>query len=409
MIREYFTRRMWIMLLMSFSSGFPLALTGGTLLLWYASANISIVDIGMLTLVGQPYVYKVFWAPLMDRYTFSFLGRRRGWILLAQICLLVSIFVMALFSPKTHPILLATLALLVAFFSASQDISLDAYRTDFLTKQERGIGAAIWANGYRIGMIVASAVPLIIAHRFGWSAAYVVMSLITLVGIVTTLIAGEPDNEATAPKTLKIAVCGALGEFLKRPYVVGLLVFIVIYKIGDAYALSLSSVFYYRALHFNLEQIAWVGKTFGVVAGIIGILLGGALMNRWKLYKALMIFGWLQAISILGFVLLAVSSKSFPLFTAVVFFEHVTSGMGTTAFFAFLMALCDHRYTATQYALFSAVMVLGRTFVGPIAGVTVKSLGWPLFFSIGFVIALLGLWLLWWLQKKIDFNVDKIM
>ncbi len=348
---------------MSFSSGFPISLVGSTLMLWYASAKISIVDIGILTLVGQPYVYKILWAPLMDRFTFPFLGRRRGWILITQICLLGGIFVMALFSPDSHPLLLAFLALVVAFFSASQDISLDAYRTDLLTTHDRGVGAAVWANGYRIGMIVASAVPLIIAHHYGWRMAYVAMSLIMFVGIITTFIAKEPDNEAAAPKTLKSAALGAIGEFLKRPYVIALIVFIVIYKIGDAYAVSLISVFYYRALHFNLEQIAWVGKTFGIVAGIIGILLGGALMSRWNLYKSLMIFGILQAIAILGFVLLAVSAKNFTLFAMVVFFEHVTSGMGTTAFFAFLMALCDHRYTATQYALFSAIMVLGRIFI----------------------------------------------
>ena len=409
MIREYFTRRMLIMLLMSFSSGLPIALIGSTLMLWFASAKFNIVDIGMLTLVGQPYVYKILWAPLMDRFTFPFLGRRRGWILITQISLLVSIFTMALFSPENHPVLLTFLALIVAFFSASQDISLDAYRTDLLTTHDRGVGAAVWANGYRIGMIVASAVPLLIAHHYGWRMAYITMSLLMLIGIITTFVAKESDNKAIAPKTLKAAAFGAIGEFLKRPYVIGLIIFIIIYKISDTYVVSLNSVFYYRVLHFNLEQIAWVGKTFGIIAGIIGILLGGALMNRWSLYKSLLVFGWLQAIAILGFVLLAVSLKNFTLFAMVVFFEHVTNGMGTTAFFAFLMALCDHRYTATQYALFSAIMVLSRTFIGPIAGITVHILGWPMFFLIGFVISLLSLWLLVWLQRRINFNREKIV
>jgi len=409
MIREYFTRRMLIMLLMSFSSGFPLALVGSTLLLWYASANINIVEIGALTLVGQPYVYKILWAPLMDRFTLPFLGRRRGWILLTQICLLASIFIMAWFSPKTHPLLLASLALLVAFFSASQDISLDAYRTDLLTPKERGIGAAVWANGYRVGLIVASAVPLLIAHRWGWRVAYMSMSLLMLVGVITTFIAREPDNEANAPKTIAWAFMGAFGEFLKRPYVIGLIIFIIIYKLGDAFALSLSTVFYSRALGFSYDQIALVGKTFGIAAGVLGILLGGALMSRWKLYKALMVFGWLQTIAILGFAWLAIAGKHFILFATVVFFEHITSGMGTAAFFAFLMALCDHRYTATQYALFSAIMVLARTFIGPLAGVVIKTMGWPLFFVWGFVIAVFGLGLLWWLNKKVNLNQEKIL
>ena len=408
MFKQFFTKRMMIMLFMSFSSGLPITLVLGTLQLWYAKAGVSIVAIGALTLIGQPYAYKFIWAPLMDRYVPPFLGRRRGWILITQICLFVSIFLMAFFSPKTHPIGLALMATVVAFFSSSQDISLDAYRTDLLRVSERGAASAIWGNGYRLAMIVTSAAPLIIAYHVGWHIAYMSMSLLMLVGIVTTFVSSEPDTNIKAPATLKIAVVDAFGEFLKRPYALGLILFIVVYKLGDAFALSLSSVFYLKGVGFNLDQIAWVGKTFGTVAGILGIILGGALMARWTLYKALMAFGWLQAISILGFVALAVASKSMALFAAVVFFEHITGGMGTAALFVLLMALCDKRFTATQYALFSAVMVIGRTFMGPIAGVTVEHYGWAVFFFGGFLLAILGLILLWWLQKKIDFNQEQI-
>jgi PAT family beta-lactamase induction signal transducer AmpG len=399
---------MLIMLFMSFSSGLPITLVLGTLQLWYAKVGISIVAIGALTLVGQPYAYKFIWAPLMDRYVPPFLGRRRGWILITQLCLLVSIFLMALLSPTTHPIALAIMAIVVAFFSASQDISLDAYRTDLLQPSERGVASAIWGNGYRLAMIVTSAAPLIIAYHVGWHIAYMSMSLLMLVGIITTFFSPEPDSGIQAPATLKVAIFSALGEFLKRPYATGLLLFIVVYKLGDAFALSLSSVFYLKGVGFNLEQIAWVGKTFGTIAGILGIILGGALMVRWKLYKALMAFGWLQALSILGFVAMALASKSMPLFAAVVFFEHLTGGMGTAAFLVLLMALCDKRFTATQYALFSAVMVIGRTFMGPIAGVTVEHYGWSVFFFGGFILAILGLLLLCWLQGKIDFNQEQI-
>jgi PAT family beta-lactamase induction signal transducer AmpG len=408
MFRYYFTKRMLIMLLMSFSSGLPLALSGSTLQAWYTVSNVSIIAIGFLSLVGQPYTFKFIWAPLMDRYIPPFLGRRRGWIMITQVLLLLAIGAMAFFDPSVHPGYLAAMALVVAFLSSSQDISLDAYRTDLLTANERGPGAALWSNGYRIAMIISGAVALMIAAKWGWKVTYLIMATCMLVGIITTFFSPEPDTDDLAPKTLWVASKEAIADLLSRRYIFYILIFVVIYKLGDAFALSLSSVFYLRHLGFSLDQVAWVGKTFGTLAGVLGILLGGALMVRLTLYRALMSFGWLQALSTLMFLWLAIAGKIMWLFIAAVFLEHLTSGMGTIALFVFLMALCDNRYTATQYALLSAVAALGRIYIGPIAGYTIKASGWPEFFIISFLLGLIGLLLLFSLRHKVDFNAKNI-
>lgn len=408
MIRQYFTKRMFIMLLMSFSSGLPLALSGSTLQAWFTVSNVDIVSIGFLSLVGQPYALKFIWAPFMDRYIPPFLGRRRGWIMITQLLLVFAIAGMAVFEPHIHPGYLAFMALIVAFLSASQDIGLDAYRTDLLTPPERGVAAALWSNGYRIAMIISGAVALMMAEKWGWKVTYVIMAGFMFVGIITTFIAPEPDTDKLAPKTLLAATKDAMLEILSRKYIVYLLIFIVIYKLGDAFALSLSSVFYLRGLGFSLDQVALVGKTFATLASIVGVLLGGALMVRLHLYRALMWFGWLQALSTLMFFWLALAGKVMSLFAAAVFLEHLTGGMGTIALFVFLMALCDKRYTATQYALLSAVVSLGRIYIGPIAGYTINSIGWPEFFIISFIVGLMGLTLLFCLRNKVDFNGTKI-
>lgn len=399
-----FLKRMLIMFLMSFSSGLPFALTGSTLQLWYAQAGVSIIGLGALTLVGQPYAYKFLWSSLLDRYTPPFLGRRRGWILITQLLLIMGIVIMGCLNPSTHPAWLAAMAVVVAFFSASQDISLDAYRTDLLNPKERGLAAAIWSNGWRIGIIVSGAFALLLADAVGWQLTYFIMAAIMLIAVITTLSAPEPDTLALAPKSFKEATWGAVQEFFTRPFAWGLVLFILLYKLGDAYAQSLTSVFFLKTMGFSLKEIAWVGKTFGLVASIAGVILAGVLMVRWSLYRSLMVFGFLQAFSLLGLVIQLLVGKILWVFASVIFFEHITSGMGTTAFFVLLMALCNKRYTATQYALFSALMVIGRTFVGPVAGFTVEAIGWTAFFLIGFVLAFAGLAVLYYLNKRIDFK-----
>lgn len=397
------------MLLMSFSSGLPLALTGATLQAWYTMSNVDIVTIGFLSLVGQPYIYKFIWAPIMDRYIPPFLGRRRGWIMITQVLLLIAIALMARFNPAVQPTTLALMALVVAFLSASQDISLDAYRTDLLTPEQRGVGSAVWTYGYRIALIMSGAVALMLAAHWGWHVTYLIMALLMLVGIITTLIAPEAEiSTELIPKSLWSASKDGILDLLTRKHFWLLFLFIVIYKLGDAFALSLSSVFYLRGLGFSLDQVAWVGKLFSTIASILGILLGGAIMVRWPLYRALMVFGWFQAISTLMFYWLAIAGKVMWIFASAVFVEHFTGGMGTVAFTVFLMALCNQRFTATQYALLSAIAALGRVYVGPVAGYTIQAIGWPEFFLISFILGILGLIVLRILRTKIDFNSKMI-
>lgn len=398
-----------IMLLLGFSSGLPIALVGSTLQAWYTVSGISIVAIGFLGLVGQPYAFKFFWAPIMDRYIPPFLGRRRGWMLITQITLLISILFMSWFSPAVNPIKLAMLAVLVAFLSASQDISLDAYRTDILPAEQRGLGAALWINGYRIAMIVSGALALVLAQHLGWHITYMIMAALMLVGVLTTFLSPEPKHDDQAPQSMGRAIWQPIQEFMHRPYASALLLFIIIYKLGDAFALSLSSVFYIRYLGFSLQDVGLISKTMGITATLVGALLGGAIMLRWKLYRSLMIFGWLQAFGTVIFIVLVLAGKNYTIFAVSVFLENLTSGMATTAFMAFLMALCDQRFTATQYALFSAVMTVGRIFVGPIAGIFIEQIGWTQFFIVSFVIGILGLVLLRWLNQRVDFNATKIM
>lgn len=404
MFKAFFTRRMLIMLMMSMASGLPLALSGTTLQAWYTVSGVNIVAIGFLSLVGQPYAFKFLWAPVMDRFIPPFLGRRRGWILITQVAVIIAIALMAFFDPKYHPVTLAVLALFLAFTSASQDISLDAYRTDRLTAAERGPGAALWANGYRIGLIISTAIALMIASQFGWRVAYLAMAGFMLFGVLTTFCATEPEAPEQPEKSFFRLVKASLQDLFQRPAILWLLLFIIIYKLGDAFALSLSSVFYLRHLGFSLDQVAWVGKTFGTIAGIVGILVGGSLMARMSLYRALMVFGILQAVATLTFCWLAIVGKVMWIFATAVFIEHTTSGMGTIALFVLLMALCNKRFTATQFAILSAISALGRIYVGPVAGYTIESIGWVEFFLISFVIGVLGLFLLYFLQRKTNLN-----
>lgn len=400
-LQLFSNRRIGATLLLGFSSGLPLALVGGTLQAWFAQSGVDIVTIGSLTLLGQPYVYKFLWAPFMDRYVPPLLGRRRGWLLVAQSLLSAAIAAMALFTPTTTPGALWLVALLAAFLSASQDIAVDAYRADVLRPHERGIGAAASVGGYRLAMLVSGGLALILADRIGWSAMYLLMAAAMAVGVLGTLVGPEPETPASTPSSLIDAVIKPLLEFLTRPAAVMLLGLIVLYKLGDAFAGSLIMAFLLKGPGFTLTEIGVVYKTLSIATTIVGAVFGGTLLVGLGLYRALMLFGILQAVSILGFMLLAEAGKSMPLMIGAVAFENFTSGMGTAAFVALLIALCDHRYTATQFALLSALSAIGRVYLGPLAGKMVEQLGWQQFFFMTFIFALPGLGLLWVLRTQV--------
>jgi PAT family beta-lactamase induction signal transducer AmpG len=397
------SRKIFILLLLGFASGLPLALTGATLQAWLAVEGVDIKTIGWFTLVGQPYVYKFLWAPLMDRYSIPFLGRRRGWLAVTQVLLLVFIAWMGGVSPKDTPWLLAALALAVAFLSASQDVVFDAYRADVLEAEERGAGAAVSVLGYRIAMLVSGGLALILVDNFiSWTLAYWLMAGLMLVGLVATWAADEPKAHGAPPRSLAAAVRDPLKDYFSRDGAWLLLILIILYKLGDAFAGTLTTAFLLRGAGFSLTDVGLANKWLGVGATIVGLLIGGALMARLKLYKSLLLFGLLQALTNLGFMILAMAGKSYPLMITVIAAENLCGGMGTAAFVALLMALCDRRFSATQYALLSALASLGRVYVGPAAGALAAIYGWAPFFFLTFLIALPGIAMLWSQRARIN-------
>ena len=429
-LRRLFNRRIGVLLLLGFASGLPLELTGGTLQLWLADdgldltalaaagllplgpsasrlpglehvTGIDLTVIALFSLVGLPYLLKVLWAPLMDRFVPPWLGRRRGWMLLTQLTLIAGLVGMATTPPSTAPLLLALFALLVAFASASQDVVLDAYRTDVLHDRERGFGAAVFVMGYRLAMLTAGGVAAVLGDAIGWSTAYLAMAALIGVGLLGTLIAPPPPDVARPPRTLTEAVVAPLREFLTRPAALAILLAIVLYKFGDAFAGTLFSAFLKKELGFSATDIGLVRKSVGFVTTMGGMLAGGVLMARLGLYRSLIVFGLLQAGSNVMLMVLAEAGHDYPLMVATIAVENVTAGMGTAAFVAFLMALCDHRFTATQYALLSALSSLGRVLIGPLAGPAVEAMGWTAFFGLTVAIAAPGLGLLVMLRRNI--------
>ncbi len=397
-------RRVAFMLLLGFSSGLPLALTTGTLQAWATVDGLDIKTIGFLTLVGSAYTLKFLWAPFMDRFVPPLLGRRRGWMLLTQLLLAIGIAMMGTQSPKNAIFALAMIAVVVAFCSASQDIAFDAYRTDVLRKEERGAGAAVSVLGYRLAMLVSGGLALVLADSFlGWQATYVLMGALMGIGVIATWFAPEPEVLVQPPRTLDEAVIGPLKDFFSRDGAILVLVLIVLYKLGDAFAGSLTTAFLIRGVGFSATEVGAINKILGLVATIVGALAGGALMTRLSLYGALMLFGLLQAVTNLGFWFLAVTPKAYWTMASVVGLENLCGGMGTAAFVAFLMTLCRVRYSATQFALLSALAAVGRTYLaGPLSGTMVESFGWGNFFIVTVFIALPGLVLLWWQRAGIE-------
>ena len=393
--------RIAAVLLLGFSSGLPLALTGGTLQAWLTVSGTDIMTIAWFSWIGIPYLLKFLWSPLMDRYVPPFLGRRRGWMLLTQLALVAGIAGMAVSSPNANLWLLGCLALWVAFASASQDIVIDAYRTDLLPAQERGMGAAVSVLGYRIAMLASGGLALILADQIGWRQTFFVMAALMSIGLLTSFAAPEPALRGTPPRSLRAAVVEPLRDLMSRSGALQLLALIALYKFGDALAGTLTTAFLIRGVGFSLTDVGTINKALGLASLLVGGLLGGLLLVRMSLVRALLLFGALQAISNLSFALLALAGKSYPLLVFAVGFENLASGMGTAAFVAFAMALCNHNFSATQYALLSAIASLGRILFGPVTGGLVEAWGWAFFFIFTFVAALPGLWLVWRMRAQI--------
>ncbi|PWC21282.1 muropeptide transporter AmpG [Brenneria roseae subsp. roseae] len=404
-INLFSQRNSRFLLLLGFASGLPLALTSGTLQAWMTVENVDLKTIGFFSLVGQAYVFKFLWSPLMDRYTPPFLGRRRGWLLVSQLLLIVAIVCMGFMNPARDLWWLAALAVLVAFCSASQDIVFDAYKTDLLAPEERGTGAATSVLGYRLAMLVSGGLALWIADRLlGWQATYWLMAGLMLIGVISTLLAPEPNNTQPAPRSMEQAIVAPLRDFFARNNAWLILLLIVLYKLGDAFAASLTTTFLIRGVGFNAGDVGLVNKTLGLFATIAGAIYGGLLMQRLTLFRALMLFGILQAVSNAGYWLLAITDKNMFTMASAVFLENLCGGMGTAAFVALLMTLCNKSFSATQFALLSALSAVGRVYVGPIAGWFVEIYGWTWFYLFSIVAALPGLFLLLICRNTLEYT-----
>jgi len=400
LFKLYFNRRAITILFLGFSSGLPLVLIASTLQAWYTKAGVGIMTIGALSLVGQPYTWKFLWAPVFDRFKLSYLGRRRSWILVWQIGIALGLLLISYHNPKDHPWLVAGLALMVAFFSASQDTVIDAYRTDLLPDEERGVGAALTSLGYRIAMLVAGSLALIIAQIWGWHATYVVMAILMLLCMGVTLQGPRPTLHCAQPRHFREAVIAPFLDFLKRPHVMVIILFMITYKLTDALALSLNTYFILHFLKFSLIDLGAITKIAGLIGVLVGSLIGGFLYPRLGLYRSLFYFGILQAASALLFALLTVVGKNYTLMALSVFGENFCSGLSSVAFIVYLTVMCNRSFTATQYALFSAIISLGRVYIGPVASLLVKIIGWFDFYIISFLLGFIPLLLLIFLRYR---------
>jgi MFS transporter, PAT family, beta-lactamase induction signal transducer AmpG len=491
--------------LLGFASGVPLALTGQAMQAWLTVDGIDLATIGFLSLVGLPYTFKFLWAPLMDRFELPLLGRRRGWLVLTQLALAAVLLALAASPPKESIRVFALLAVLLAFVSASQDVVVDAYRTDVLPPPERGMGASLGVMGYRLAMILSGGIAFIWTDPnqgggWDWPAVYRFMAALMAGAAVLSALVLPRLPPLDAPKsaaghdlrgfaavlaavaagvwltdqfggaiaqallgpllqggslpaplqkrwvdlaallmgiafTLPLAawaarkarfdtLLGGLNSYFSQRGAAAFLLFIVLYKLGDAFAGSLMTAFLLKSMAYTSAEVGVVNKVLGLWMTIGGALLGGALMLKLGLWRSLMLFGVLQLLSNLGFWWLAVSGKgvlpgtTLPAFDwgfvqlatptpvdggllMVVAFENISGGMGTAAFVAFMMSLCNQRFTATQYALLSAFASVGRVWVGPLAGVLAQSIGWPAFFITSTVLAVPALVMLWWLRASV--------
>lgn len=395
-------RRLGVVTTLGFSSGLPFALTDTTLQAWLAVSAVDVATIGLFSLLTIPYVLKFLWAPLLDHYVPPVFGRRRGWILATQLAIAVLLAGLAASEPGTGVSVVACLALLLAFASATQDVAIDAYRAEILHVRERGIGAGVSVAAYRIATVVSGAGAFVFADHYGFNAAYAAAAALLLPGIVATLAAREPRIAGDAPADLHSATVGPFRAFLRREHALAFLGLVIMYKLGDAAAGRLGVTFLVRELGFGLSEIGALYKGLGFAASLAGGVIGGLCVIRWGLWRSLFAFAVLQAITNFGFVALAVSGPSVALLFVVVTLENLSGGMGTAAFVALLMALCDRRYTATQFALLTGLASLGRVLSGPLAGTTVDAYGWAPFFTATAILAVPAMILLARLRHAIE-------
>jgi PAT family beta-lactamase induction signal transducer AmpG len=397
-----FTRRMLICVFTGFASGMPLYLLLNLLPAWLRTEGISLKAIGLFALIQFPYTWKFLWSPLLDRYALP-LGRRRGWVLLTQVALMAIIALLGRLSPADDLGTIVWLAALLAFFSATADIALDAYRRELLSDQELGLGNSVHVNAYRIAGLVPGSLSLILADRLPWDMVFLVTALFMLPGMAMALVVKEPVIAAGAPKTLRAAVVEPFREFIGRAglrQALLILAFIFLYKLGDSMCTALATPFYLD-MGYAKSEIGLVAKNAGLWPAVIGGLLGGLWMVSLGINRALWLFGVVQVVSILGFAWLAwlgpqtnIDATALASLALVIGFEALGVGLGTAAFVAFIARTTHPLYTATQYALFSSLAAVPRTFINATTGWLVEWMGWMSFFLLCVILALPGMALL---------------
>lgn len=410
----YFDKRMLTMIGLGFASGFPFLLVSGTLALWLSESHISLEMIGLFSLVKTPYSFKWLWSPIVDRIRLPFFeqfGRRRGWAIFSQLLLLVAILGMSTVDPEKAIYLMMFLAFLTVIASATQDIVLDAYRVESFDPKEQAAGTAIFILGYRLGSIFSGAIALLLATILTWNEVYAVMGIGAVIGMVTIFCSKEPQNgkvreapfEGSVAERLynfwQTAVKSPIADFVKRQGWVWILLFIMVYKLCDAYMVPMTMPFF-NAMGFSKEQIAFVTKFYGMAATIGGGIIGGVMVNRWGIIKSLYIGSILQGLTTLMYVIQAYSGHNIYVLMATISLDNLAGGMSTTAFVAYISSLCNVAYTATQYALLSSFMSLARDLLASTSGALVKVVGWSQFFLITTFMAIPGLILLIYLQRK---------
>lgn len=395
-VEVFFSRKMSALLFLGFASGLPLFLTSQTLQAWMTTEGVDLGQIGFISLAALPYSLKFLWSPLLDRYRPPLGGRRRGWLLMTQLGLILAIGLMGTQNPRLGLQLLAVNAVAVAFLSATQDIAADAYRTDILDEPEMGAGVAVFVLGYRAALLVTGSLALILADKLPWGLVYGLMALLMSLGLLATWWAPEPQGQVQAPTNLWQAVVDPFQDFFQRKGLGGgflILLFIVLYKLGDAIANNMSTPFLLQ-IGFSQTDIGAIKGGMGLLASIIGALAGGVFLNRWGINRSLWIFGGFQAFSNLSYVALANMGQNYPAMILTINLENFSAGLGTSAFLAFFMSLCNRDYSATQYALLSSLYAFSQNIVVSPAGVIAKNTGWPLFFILSFLASLPGLALL---------------
>jgi len=392
--------KMLAIMVLGAASGFPNQITESALQAWLKDAGASNTTIGLMSYVALPYLLKFLWAPLLDRFPPPLLGRRRGWMLLMQLALALAIALLALQDPATSLSAVALCALAVTFCSATQDVAFDAYRTDVSAPSERGLAAAATNLGYRTAAWVASALALIVADHFGWRPALLLLAALMLLFCIATLAAPSSHN-TYQPRSLTESVLTPLGELTGTRAALALLAVVLVFKVGDAFANKLFTPFM-MDVGFSKTEIAVIVKALFTASTLVGSVLGGVLMVRLGLLRSMLIFGVLQAASNLLYCALAVAGKSYVIMATAVVIEHIAGAMGGIALVALIMAMCDARYSAFQYALLSALALAPRYMLGYPAGWVADQGGWYLYYVASFALAFPGLALVWWQRRRID-------